>query len=446
MANKLYLVRRNLETIYGPMNFDEFRRGFEHMEFGLQDEISGHCRTWVFLENGKALKTNYPEIHKYVFQNLNTWSDSLQHNSFKRGINRSMLRSKQNKVFATLLVIFVFLLIFYARKEGVFNSRKDEFSAKDAVKMLRQEKYAHLDDKIKSMLPQILSTQKKGGEFFEWLPVLRWYAFQGNGEIPGIPGRIIRGVAADHLPEVCSYSKFRNLYLKSVPKWQDFLVKKELIEESWAQILSWDPHWIKRRVQAGWIKPESYPAACISMGLQVFSTLHSDSEFTETIAGVYGGKAQSLQDTIKNRFAWISYIVNSTSKPHMDPLLPKKNLTDQWSCMEAATNLAQLTSCHESTKKDKDGWRAYGENRFLFNLVRLLVHGSEDSRKKILADFFGDQNPSVFTATDPFNSSDLRAELTFLRTLLRENGDKEKSFNRVRIEHLEVDLSREYTW
>jgi len=40
------------------------------MELGLQDEVAGHCGSWVVLENFKDLKKNYPEIAEVVSPHL----------------------------------------------------------------------------------------------------------------------------------------------------------------------------------------------------------------------------------------------------------------------------------------------------------------------------------------------------------------------------------------
>jgi|TARA_B100001971_G_C18254002_1_gene580499 hypothetical protein len=70
LKGNLYLIRRNFESFVGPLSYKEFNEAYQRMELGLQDEVAGHCGSWVVLENFKDLKKNYPEIAEVVSPHL----------------------------------------------------------------------------------------------------------------------------------------------------------------------------------------------------------------------------------------------------------------------------------------------------------------------------------------------------------------------------------------
>ena len=69
---RYYLVRRDHREFIGPMVLDEFQDRLQRMEFGLQDEVSGHCGPWVVLDHKEDLTKHYPQIVEALGDSLIT--------------------------------------------------------------------------------------------------------------------------------------------------------------------------------------------------------------------------------------------------------------------------------------------------------------------------------------------------------------------------------------
>ncbi|MFK7822532.1 MAG: hypothetical protein AB8G05_00120 [Oligoflexales bacterium] len=447
MAKKLYLVRRNLETIFGPMNFEQFKDGFEHMEFGLQDEIASHCSKWVFLENTRVLKRKYPEIHEYVYQNLRTWSDGLQNKIYDTRNNRPPPVKKTNKMWIPVVLLLLVFGGYFIHKEGLLNNiqvgRSKNFTVIDANKLLKEDKISLLEEKMKSNIQNIL-TRNKGSDIYEWLPIIRWYAYHKDGEVTGVPPQFLKGTVDEISPDNCSIKSLRDMFFDSIPQWREFIIRRQLVDGNWAKILAWDPHWVKRRTQAGWVKPESYFGACVYMGLKVFYSISSDQEFMARVNSVYKDSSNFFIHTIKNRLAWLSYIINGTTKPNLNFDRKQTDLISIWSCMENSLGVGELNRCYEFDGSRGVEWKAYTDYRYLFNLVKPLMF--DEQTGPTLLNQFDERILSLIKNSDPFTKLDIRAELSFLRHYLKEKGDVYKSLQRVRVEFIDVDLTRSYQW
>ena len=447
MAKKLYLVRRNLETIFGPMNFEEFKDGFEHMEFGLQDEIASHCSKWVFLENTRVLKRKYPEIHEYVYQNLRTWSDGLQNKIYDTRNNRPPPVKKPNKIMILIILILVAFGGYFVHKEGLLNNflvgRSKKFTVSEAKKLLKEEKISLLEEKMKSNI-QFILTSNKGPNLYEWLPIIRWYAYHQDGELTGVPPQFLKGRVDEITPDNCSMTSMRNMFFDSIPQWRDFLIRRQLVDGDWARLLAWDPHWVKRRIQAGWVKPESYFGACVYMGLRVFYGISGDQEFMARVNSFYRDSSSFFLVTIRNRLAWLSYIINGTAKPTLSFQKKPTDLVSIWSCMENALNTTELNECYEFSGTKGNEWTSYMDYRYLFNLIKPLMF--DEQTGKTILNQFDERIFSLIKNSDPYTKLDIRAEVSFLRQYFKEKGDVYKSLQRVRVEFIDVDLTRSYQW
>lgn len=447
MPKKLYLVRRNLETIYGPMNFEQFKDGFEHMEFGLQDEIASHCSKWVFLENTRVLKRKYPEIHEYVYQNLRTWSDGLQNKIYDKRSSRYPRRGKSKNLMVAVFIMLAGFGGYVMHKEGLLSnlpfSRSKTLTVSEANRLLKEEKISILEEKMKSNIEGILSN-KKGSELYAWLPIIRWYAYHKNGELNGVPPQFLKGSSDKISPANCSMTALRDMFFESVPLWKDYLIRRQLVDGNWARLLAWDPHWVKRRIQAGWIKPESYFGACVYMGLRVFAGISNDQEFMARVRSVYKDSSPFFIQTIKNRLSWLSYIINGTAKPNLSFARKPTDLISIWSCMENSLQVTELNRCFEYGGGKGPDWRVYTDYRYLFNLIKPLMF-DEQTGPSLLSQF-DERIFGIIKNFDPYTRTDIRAELNFFKQYFKENGDVYKSLQRVRVEFIDVDLTRSYQW
>src|SRR5258708_5662786 len=94
---KLFLIRRGLDTFLGPMSLQDLRVSYGKMSFGFQDEITGHLGPWVPLENIEALRKFYPEVAAIVHHDIATsWGGGDQVTKVVRSAS-AVSRSKQSK-------------------------------------------------------------------------------------------------------------------------------------------------------------------------------------------------------------------------------------------------------------------------------------------------------------------------------------------------------------
>ena len=66
MSKKLYLVRVDMERIYGPLTKEELKDEYAKMRFGIQDEVCSSLNKWVNFDNARSLRKYYPELVDFV--------------------------------------------------------------------------------------------------------------------------------------------------------------------------------------------------------------------------------------------------------------------------------------------------------------------------------------------------------------------------------------------
>lgn len=443
MSKKLYLVRRDLENIHGPMTLEEFQVGFDRMKFGLQDEIAGHCSRWVFLENSKLLKKHYPDVFEYVYQNLKSWSHGVSNRipEEPKEFNKKMI-IKFFGIFSVILLIgggwayHKNWISFHIPQESA------EFTVEQAITLLKEEKISVLAKKLKANLPSVVeSVQNSAGIREPWMPVIRWYAFHGSGSVAGVSPEIIRGNVDAFVPGDCSEQAWKKQIQASLPQWSLLMKHEKDTADIWSRLLAWDPHWIMRRPQTGWIKPESYISACIYMALKSFFSVASEDEFMKQILLTYKEKSTFIIHSIKNRLAWQSWLVNGTARPILAFDRQNMDFLTQWSCLESADSMEKLFTCHEYYPHINQKV-SYLDYRFIMNFIRLNL--KEDTVEDKYLAMITDRMLEA-PLLDSFTGFDYRAELAFLRQLVKEQGNVYKSLQRVRVEFPTVNLTRQYS-
>ena len=55
-----------MPTFAGPMPLSEMKESYKRMQFGLQDEVTGHCGPWVPFDDLERIKKHYPDIARIV--------------------------------------------------------------------------------------------------------------------------------------------------------------------------------------------------------------------------------------------------------------------------------------------------------------------------------------------------------------------------------------------
>ena len=301
----------------------------QRLEISFQDEISGHLRPWVTIENEVALKRAYPEVHSLLFKQ-----------PFSHYTASVLKRIKKRSYYLNFYILALLLLggvvavaTHWYFKSGANTSQRaiELYSAKQF-----QELELFLTQALKDQGANALIEQKA------LMPFFRWQAVQGNGAIIGFSARNIFNGESQALPPDCSIAYWDHEFRSSLPQWQQFFQGQKLVFHPWLQVLAWFPLWILSRRDSGWISPKNTFAACIELANRSFSKLIEDPTFKASLNTIYPLDGQAYQAQIAARLNFLQEQVNQEKSP-------KKTLADgilaQWSCFEASENLLSLSDC-----------------------------------------------------------------------------------------------------
>ena len=82
------------------------------MEFGKQDEVSGHCGPWVTLENKKDLHAYYPELMNVFYRGvMDPWSEGNDTKKLKAHVSgKEKIKSKSAPKYKLAMFFLMFFL------------------------------------------------------------------------------------------------------------------------------------------------------------------------------------------------------------------------------------------------------------------------------------------------------------------------------------------------
>ena len=452
---KLYLVRRNLETFAGPMTLVEMQEAYKHMQFGLQDEVAGHCGPWVTFENLERIKKQYPEVARIVHEemmagwNVNSDSEGKLINEDTKRLAIKSVRGVSLAVFFLVVAVVAFIAALYMASAGktAVKAKEQQESAlrpRDLDGMLERRDSAGFDRYIELHRGELVAQVSQRQTLDEgWLPYLRHFAFAHEGQIVGLNPKYLRGSAAAATPVDCSLQIWRRRWRSSSNDWNDLLLGHELVRAHWARLMAWDPYWIKRREHTGWIGTQNYYAACLSM---------ADKALTEVGADLVKVMPTEEWDQLgyarlKARLAWLQASLKGTTVAAVAviPEAAKVLVNDSssvglWTCFETAADLSALTRCRRGMSGAKDTtWQAYNDERYGWNLLRLAAstHGTLPADMRGLMLQFG---PKI-NKEDHFTRFDYRPEASLFLVLTRSNIPAEKVVEKAQTEFPSVKLS-----
>lgn len=427
---KLYLIRRNLESFTGPMTLNEMRDAYKSMTFGLQDEVSGHCGPWVTFDDLPAIKKYYPEVARIVNDEmLAGWGVS---GGAVRIVNEDTKRIEIRKqkglgLAITFLVVAVvaFVAAIYmannAKLSGKFRENREDVTLEKLQGYIDRNDANGFNTIMSNNMEQVLEKFKKGKKpDNRWLPYLRNYAFTNEGSIAGLNPKILRGDIVSAAPVDCSLKAWRLHWRASVKNWNDMIVDRKMVRAHWGRMLAWDPHWIRRRAdQQEWLGLSSYYVACLVMADKAITELMSDV----TLVNNSSDWEKIGITKIKQRMQWMLDISRSgTSSIPSAPAVD--NTLSIWTCFEAAKDIRELAACRTSMSEDQDPLGAYNEERFGWNLARIVFTSRGPLPVELQPTIAA--YASKLAKVDFFTRFDFRPEQKILRTISRTNTAIEK--------------------
>ncbi|MEZ4743276.1 MAG: hypothetical protein R3B45_12665 [Bdellovibrionota bacterium] len=470
---KLYLIRRRLESFVGPMTAEQLKASLQRLEFGLQDEVSGHCGRWIILENKKQLKSYYPEVYTAIFQGeVGPWAEPTGLTKKpakvknKKNSNNKVTTPNKNKESKTtkggmgLAVFFLFgaltaaMVALYIVKPSLFThfiDRVKVLSSKPSLEMIQSyfdagdlKGYTEYIRKYKGKILEDVHANSKLDKESPWLPYLRFYAFHDQGKMSGLSNALLKGPHAVSAPTDCTLDSWKSRFKDGMQEWSSMVYTRELTKNNWGRLLAWDPHWIKRRVDKGWIEPINYYGACIYMAYRAFEDLINDKPLMERYTKIEANASEVIS-VLKSRLGWLSYLVNQTET--FDGIIAGQ--TDRgflglsyWTCIEAAESFQEMESCKKTHDSQSQEWQDLDRDRLSKNILRLALDNPKHLNKTNLEKI---QNSLQYLMKNgPFTRLDYRAEVYLAEELMKADGNVEAAIESTKKEFKFVDFSKDF--
>ncbi len=374
---KLYLVRRDLETFTGPLTATEITKSMERMSVGLRDEVSGHCGPWVFLDDRERLRRFYPELLPIVQStSVSGWSADVGGFRNEPTVKGPVSIPSQKPARRWLMAAAFFGLALVAALVAWLLAGSGELSSRivgpqlpatsDYDAMLGaghdQEFTAAIEPQLARIVDRAL---RKREALTTWIPYLRGYAFlAGAGEIDGFPLKKLRGEAGVAAPADCSLKSWVKRWRDGGADFQPVASGGALPSDHWGRVLAWDPWWINRRGQTGWIRPRNFYQGCIMMAAAAF---HQSGQQPGNVPGgaAVGERLRWLLESLAPALP-TSTIQEGTKAG------PDSTVFGLWTCMDKATSRVDLDRCLESPwhKLMQDD---YNREKFYWATLRLAV-------------------------------------------------------------------------
>ena len=441
----LYLVRRNVEAIIGPMTLEEFKKRFERMEFGMQDEIAGHCGRWVVLEDILVLRRNYPPIYEYIKSTVGTWVSGIHKQD--RLDQSGKLKRRRNRLAVVCAVVSILGGIVGYTFRQTLSDVYYRFDEKPLVAQLTKlaalapntEFVAYIKDHrglLTSMVRQDPESQV--------LPFLRAYAFLQDGKMEGLPNDILMGQAVLSRPENCSVDMWLRVYVQLLQRRTLDGTYQALSANEWLRLIYSDFHWIRLRQEERWISPPNGWIACLMSAQRAFYQKLAQNLYYEAFLETFGDLAKDVLDSIDLRFRWLNLLVPLTTIAQATQPLPKPeelfntdHFVKQLTCYEMVQDLGSLRKCYRKLELGQE-MQTYLYRRYLVNYLRILSH--EDTVPPVLLNYLK-TNISSLALEDPVHGFDYTPEFEYARLLQKSAGNVTESLNKVAKEYPQIDFA-----
>lgn len=450
MAEKLYLIRINLESFIGPMSMSEVKKAFKRMDFGLQDEIAGSNREWVAFDDLPRIKRYYPEFFDWVRKDMlagwgkteahmvridsgeskrssSSSSSSSTKGSSRRGGSSGSSDSRRRSsnggkstmfLLMALVGLVTFLVVRYGELPTKLIAKTNPLLGK-AIEYTEEGNLQKFDAHMEKNLPEILeATRTEKGALTTWLPYLRAYAFHGVGKIDGLDPRYLLGSKAI-VPKDCSLDSWKNRWRGSVDEWRGFMDGTMLTNKEWNRVLLWDPYWLRSRTpQKGWIDPGSAYEACLLMASRALSQVDVDSSRGE------------LRQMMQARLNWILRQLNDSSGGQEFSMSGSIWVL---SCFESADKMEALHDCMDGHSFDKE-WSRLMQGRLFIHRGRILTSTKtvKPAQLDVLKTVLEQTRP-----VDPYTGFDYQPELRLFQQVLSNGGKVSAARSALRVKYPE---------
>ncbi len=371
---KLYLVRRDLETFTGPVTAAELSKLIERMAVGFRDEVTGHCGPWIFLDDRDKLKKFYSELLPMVqAASVSGWSTDA--NEFRNEPTvKGPIVLPQTKTDRRLILAAAFFgLAIFAAIVALMFAGSGELSSRiigsqtpptaELNALLQSGGEKQFVTLIESQLPRIIDRGNRNHEVMAaWLPYLRAYAFFGPGEIDGFSSKKLRGEAGVAAPADCSVKAWAKRWQDAYPSFNSVAQGGQLPSDHWSRLLAWDPHWVSRRSQTGWIRPKNFYQGCVMAAERALDSIPGGAP-ADGVRERLGVLSAAMQKLGKAREEVVQRKASGSGKATVFGL---------WTCMDLARSRSELDLCLEAPWQ-KLMQSDYNREKFYWSMLRLAV-------------------------------------------------------------------------
>lgn len=458
---KLFLIRRGLDTFLGPMSLQEIRTSYGKMSFGFQDEISGHLGPWVPLENIEVLRKNYPEVAAIVHHDISTsWGGGDQVTKVVRS-SPSVTRAKPAKGKSGSFAIGFFFMAaaaataaFYLARTGKLNgklfSEEGEpvnIAASTAWNAGETEFSSFMAAQVRVVVPKVLRSK---GAMQNWLPYLRAYAYLQDGEIEGLSSNVLRGTIVNppsSLPGECQLKFWQKKWALNAESVLAIAGQRALPRGHWAALVQWDPYWVRRRKAVGWLKPHNYYEACLAMATKAFFEAYGpQAPVNAPPQGIDTNEWRSALYAIDRRLNVMKAVLGAKSAEDLEAVgrgfyatakeVPHDALS-LMSCFEMAPTADGLDICLAATRASKESWGAFFDVRYRMNMFRLLLQNGIRPEDQRLWEAIATGDPIVQEAT---TGLEYKAEWSFFKAVRKAGIQSDAVLNQLSNQYPDVNF------
>jgi len=440
---RLYLVRREGREFIGPMKLPEFQERLARLEFGMQDEVSGHCGPWIEMDRKDEIIRHYPEIAKTLGEDLPlSWREATGHakvisrkdsrrdkkdqfaehkksrTDFHRYIEMKKQQSNARKIYAIAILAAAMLI------GALIITRKDDSPnvSEVASLALRADPGEFLNIMGMKVIPQASRIGKSSKLQAVWVPYLRMYAFFTTGTIDGIPQKVLRGDAPSVAPSECSVEFWKRKWRETSSQTIAFIQGKSLQKNPWTKLLASDPDWIRRRPSKGWLKPRNYFEGCLMTAHTAIRSLAGELATTGESSDVLPAE---IADSIAKR---LMGQLEAISLGRAGAMPVRGDLLSAFSCLETQENFAALSACRAAFDSQI---KPLQEEKFALALLRLAILQGQMDKGLLVA--LQAQSPKI-TGEDIMNHFDMTAE-SKLATYIAQSGSVEQAMTQIEGEY-----------
>ena len=446
--SRYFLVRREAREFIGPMALDEFKIRFDRLEFGMQDEVSGHCGPWVVLDRREDMMKHYPEIARVFGENLPlSWRETTGHaNVISRKDSRKDKRSeleqqkkartdfhrymelrKRQAVARTRLALLTVMVSLVIGAWIIMDKEVSIDLAEIQTLSQKSDPTEFLNVMGVKVIPQAARIAKSQKLQPLWLPYLRMYAYYTTGLVEGVSQKMLRGDALPTLPLECSVDAWKRKWRENAGAAVTFIQGTSLQKNPWTKLLGLDPYWVRRRPSKGWIRPKSYIAGCLMTAHTAIRSLSTEknSDGSDFIS-------MDISTAILARLRFQLDVINGNRTA---VTAGGSGVLSQLICLETQMSLAELDKCRNGVDPQ---FRPLFDERYAFGVLRLVLASKTPNLEKSYASAIANALPRM-VPEDFLSRLDLAPEIK-LFGYLNSYGDVEQALARIGEEYTEMNF------